>query len=52
MQRKLREVEGVSVKESDALFGIADEEPVLADHLDEPNGCRETVPSVDRALDM
>ena len=28
MQRKLREVEGMSVKESDALFGIADEEPV------------------------
>ena len=51
MQRKLREVEGVSVKESDALFGIPDEERVLADHLDEPNGCH-TVPSVDRALDL
>ena len=52
MQRKLREVEGVSVKESDALFGIADEEPVMAEHLDEPNGCRDTVPSVERALDL
>ena len=48
MQRKLREVEGVSVKESDALFGIA----VEAEHLDEPNGCRDTVPSVERALDL
>ena len=52
MQRKLREVEGVSVKESDALFGIADEEPILTDHLEEPNGCRDTLPSVDRALDL
>ena len=43
MQRKLREIEGVSVKESDALFGIADEEPILGDHLDEPNGCRDTL---------
>jgi DNA recombination protein RmuC len=52
MQRKLREVEGVSVKESDALFGIADEEPVIAEHLDESNGCRETAPGVERALDL
>ena len=39
MQRKLREVEGVSVKDSDALFGIANEEdPESAANLEQPNG--------------
>jgi DNA recombination protein RmuC len=52
MQRKLREVEGVSVKEADALFGIADEEPIIADQLEEPNGCRTALSSVERALDL
>jgi DNA recombination protein RmuC len=51
MQRKLREVEGVSVKESEALFGIVDEEPMLTEHLEEPNGCRGALPSFERALD-
>ena len=52
MQRKLREVEGVSVKEADALFGIADEEPSIAAQLEEPNGCRTALSSVERALDL
>jgi DNA recombination protein RmuC len=52
MQRKLREVEGVSVKESDVLFGIADEEPVVAEDLDEQNGCNGALPNAERALDL
>ena len=52
MQRKLREVEGMSVKESDALLGIGDEEPVMAEHLDEQNGCDGALLNAERALDM
>jgi DNA recombination protein RmuC len=52
MQRKLREVEGMSVKESDALLGIGDEEPVTAEHLDEQNGCNGALLNAERALDM
>ena len=52
MQRKLREVEGMSVKESDALLGIGDEEPVMAEHLDEQNGCNGALLNAERALDL
>jgi DNA recombination protein RmuC len=39
MQRKLREVEGVSVKDSDTLFGIAKEEdPGLGENFEQHNG--------------
>jgi DNA recombination protein RmuC len=39
MQRKLREVEGVPVKDSDVLFGIAGEEDAgLVEDFDTPNG--------------
>ena len=52
MQRKLREVEGMSVKESDALLGIGDEEPVMAEHLEEQNGCNGALLNAERALDL
>ena len=52
MQRKLREVEGMSVKESDALLGIGDEEPVMAEHLDEQNGCNGALLNAERTLDL
>jgi DNA recombination protein RmuC len=39
MQRKLREVEGVSVKDSDTLFGIAKEEDAgLGENFEQHNG--------------
>lgn len=39
MQRKLREVEGISVKDSDTLFGIANEEdPGLPENFEPSNG--------------
>jgi DNA recombination protein RmuC len=39
MQRKLREVEGVSVEDSNAVFGITNpEDPSLAENLEESNG--------------
>ena len=38
MQRKLREVEGVPIKDSDTLFGIANEEdPEVAGNSEQPN---------------
>jgi DNA recombination protein RmuC len=38
MQRKLREVEGVPIKDSDTLFGIANEEdPGVAGDFEQPN---------------
>jgi DNA recombination protein RmuC len=55
MQRKLREVEGVSVRDSDALFGIPDEEAVTGEQVEEPDGCSGPpgrLPSVERALDL
>ena len=46
MQRKLREVEGVSVKDSDTLFGIANEaDPGLGENFEQPNG--QGVPSIE-----
>jgi hypothetical protein len=39
MQRKLREVEGVSVKDSDTLFGIlGDEDAGTGTKLEQANG--------------